>query len=141
MKKLIKKILKEQDEELKERFLLSMRSLQYIIESLIKSRSIEEIEFVDIEFYEKYKSISAAIKVKSYCEDPDFGELTSRMNEVENEIYRVLKNYEFSVDGKLKKVDGGSFIMMFPVKVNWESGNGDLLIEFYLQQDDFREIG
>jgi hypothetical protein len=24
--------------------------------------------------------------------------------------------------------------------VNWESGNGDLLIEFYLHQDDYREI-
>jgi hypothetical protein len=117
-----------------------MKSLEYILQSGVKSNLVEEIEFVNIDFYEKYKDITAEIKVKSYCEDPDFGALTYQMNKVEDEIFSVIKNYEFLTNGKLNKVNGDSYLMMFPIKVNWESGSGDLLIEFYLHQDDYREI-
>lgn len=44
------------------------------------------------------------------------------------------------MNGKLNKVDNDSDFMMFPIKVNWESGSGDLFIEFFLHQDDYREI-
>ena len=140
MKEIIKKILKEEDQGLKEKFLRNMVSLQYIIESGVKKGIIEEIEFVNIDFTEKWQEITAEIKVKSYCEDPDFGALTYQMNKVEDGIFSVIKNYEFSINGKLNKVDGDSYLMMYPIKVNWESGSGDLLIEFYLRQDDYREI-
>ena len=140
MKETIKKILKEEGEGLKERFIKNMKSLEYLIQSNIKSDIIDELEFVDIEFNEKWKDISASIKVKSYSEDPDFGSFTDQLNRVEDELFRVIKNYEFLMNGKLNKVNGDSYFMMFPIKVNWESGNGDLLIEFYLHQDDYREI-
>ena len=117
-----------------------MKSLEYLIQSNIKNDIIDELEFVDIEFYEKYKDISTTIKVKSFSEDPDFGSFTDQLNRIEDEIFRVIKNYEFLMNGKLNKVNGDSYFMMFPIKVNWESGNGDLLIEFYLHQDDYREI-
>lgn len=67
MKSYIKKILKEEDGGLKERFLRNMKSLEYIIQSNVNN-DIEEIEFVDVKFYERYKDITATIKVKSYCE-------------------------------------------------------------------------
>lgn len=140
MKEVIKKILKEQDEELKERFLRNMKSLEYILQSGIKSDIIEELEFVNIDFYPKYKDISVEIKVKSYSEDPDLGSLTDQMNKVEDEIFRILKNYEFLINGKLNKVNGDSYLMMFPIKVDWKSGDGDLFMEFYLHQDDYREM-
>lgn len=140
MKETIRKILKEENEGLKERFLKNMKSLEYLIQSNIKNVIIEELEFVDIEFYEKYKDVSATIKVKSFSEDPDFGSFTDQLNRIEDELFRIIKNYEFLLNGKLNKVNGDSYFMMFPVKVNWESGNGDLLIEFYLHQDDYREI-
>ena len=138
MKKTIRKILKEEGEGLKERFIKNMKSLEYLIHSNIKNDIIDELEFVDIEFYEKYKDISTTIKVKSFSEDPDFGSFTDQLNRIEDEIFRVIKNYEFLMNGKLNKVNGDSYFMMFPIKVNWESGNGDLLIEFYLHQDDYR---
>ena len=140
MKEMIRKILKEEGEGLKERFIKNMKSLEYLIQSNIKSDIINELEFVDIKFYEKYKDISTTIKVKSFSEDPDFGSFTDQLNRVEDELFRVIKNYEFLMNGKLNKVNGDSYFMMFPIKVNWESGNGDLLIEFYLHQDDYREI-
>jgi hypothetical protein len=138
MKQIIRKILKEEDGRLKEKFLRNMKSLEYIIQSGIKSDIIEEIEFVNIDFGRRYKDISTEIKVKSVSEDPDFGSLTDQMNKVEDELFRILKNYEFLENGKLNKVDGDSYLMMFPIKVNWESGVGDLYIEFYLIQDDYR---
>lgn len=138
MKQTIRKILKEENEGLKERFLKNMKSLEYIIQSGIKSDIIEEIEFVNIDFGRQYKDISTEIKVKSVSEDPDFGSLTDQMNKVEDELFRILKNYEFLENGKLNKVDGDSYLMMFPIKVNWESGVGDLYIKFYLIQDDYR---
>jgi len=140
MKETIKKILKEEGEGLKGRFIKNMKSLEYLIQSNIKNDIIDELEFVDIEFYEKYKDISTTIKVKSFSEDPDFGSFTDKLNRIEDELFRVIKNYEFLMNGKLNKVNGDSYFMMFPIKVNWESGNGDLLIEFYLHQDDYREI-
>lgn len=139
MKEVIRKILKEEDSGLKERFLRNMKSLEYILQSGIKSNIIEELEFVNIEFYEKYKDITATIKVKSYCEDPDIIELTDQMNRVEDELYKIIKNYEFLMNGKLNKVDGDTYLMFFTIKVNWESNNGDLFIDFYLHQDDYRE--
>lgn len=140
MKEMIRKILKEEGEGLKERFIKNMKSLEYLIQSNIKTNIIEELEFVDIRFYEKYKDISATIKVKSFSEDPDFGSFTYQLNKVEDELFRVIKNYEFLMNGKLNKVDNDSYFMMFPIKVNWESGSGDLFIEFFLHQDDYREI-
>lgn len=140
MKSFIKKILKEEGEGLKERFIKNMKSLEYLIQSNIKNDIIDELEFVDIEFHEKWKDISASIKVKSFSEDPDFGSFTDQLNRVEDELFRVIKNYEFLMNGKLNKVDNDSYFMMFPIKVNWESGSGDLFIEFYLHQDDYREI-
>ena len=140
MKETIRKILKEEGEGLKERFIKNMKSLEYLIQCNIKNDIVDELEFVDIEFYEKYKDISTTIKVKSFSEDPDFGSFTDQLNRIEDELFRVIKNYEFLMNGKLNKVNGDSYFMMFPIKVNWESGNGDLLIEFYLHQDDYREI-
>ena len=140
MKEMIRKILKEEGEGLKERFIKNMKSLEYLIQSNIKNDIIDELEFVDIEFNEKWKDISASIKVKSFSEDPDFGSFTYQLNKVEDELFRVIKNYEFLMNGKLSKVDNDSYFMMFPIKVNWESGGGDLFIEFYLHQDDYREI-
>jgi hypothetical protein len=133
-------ILKEQDEKLKEKFLRNMKSLEYILQSGIKSNIIEEVEFVNIEFIESYEDISAEIEVKSYCEDLDIGALTDQMNKIEDEIFRILKNYEFLENGKLTKVDGDSYLMMFPIKVDWKSSNGELFMEFFLRQDEYREI-
>ena len=48
MKQKIRKILKEEGEGLKERFLKNMKSLEYIIQSNVNN-DIEEIEFVALD--------------------------------------------------------------------------------------------
>lgn len=139
MKTTIRKILKEQNEGIKERFLKNMKSLEYVIQSRVNGDIIEDIEFDDIEFYEKYSEIEAVVKVKSWCEDPDLNELSQQLKKVEKEIYSSIRNLEFSKNGKLNTVNDDTYLMLFAVKVNWDSGSGDLFIEFIIRQDDYRD--
>lgn len=139
MKETIRKILKEQNEGIKERFLKNMKSLEYVIQSKVNGDIIEDIEFDNIEFYEKYSEIDATVKVKSWCEDPDLNELSQQLKKVEKEIYSSIRNLEFSKNGKLNTVNDDTYLMLFAVKVNWDSGSGDLFIEFIIRQDDYRD--
>lgn len=138
MKETIRKILKEQNENVKERFLKNMKSLEYTVQSIFDNGVISEIEFVDINFNERYSEIRATAKVSSWCEDPDLYELTEQLRNVEREIYRMFNNFEFSKNGKLNKVNGDSYLMVLPSKVNWDAVSGDLFMEFDILQDDYR---
>lgn len=140
MRETIRKILKEQGDELKERFLKSMELLEYMIQSNINDEVIDEIEFFDIETYGtgRYSSIRATAKVRSSCDDPDLNELTKQLKKVESEIYGLFKNFEFSENGKLNKVNGDSYLMVIPNKVDWNGINGDIFMEFDIVQDDYR---
>lgn len=138
MKETIRKILKEQNEGVKDRFLKNMESLEYIVQSKVDNNIITEIEFVDIDFYERYSEIRAIAKVSSWCEDPDLHELAEQLKNVEREVYNLFKNFEFSKNGKLNKVNGDSYLMVIPSKVNWNGLNSDLFMEFDLLQDDYR---
>jgi hypothetical protein len=139
MKETIRKILKEQNEGIKERFFKNMRSLEYVIQSKVNGDIIEDIEFDNVEFYEKYSEIVATVKVKSWCEDPDLNELAQQLKKVEKEIYSSIRNLEFSKNGKLNTVNDDTYLMLFAVKVNWDSGSGDLFIEFIIRQEDYRD--
>lgn len=140
MKETIRKILKEQGDDLKGRFLKSMKSLEYIIQSNVNDKVIDEIEFFDIETYGTggYISIRATAKVRSSCDDPDLNELTEQLKKVESEMYRLFENFEFSENGKMNKVDGDSYLMVIVSKVNWNGINGDIFMEFDIVQDDYR---
>lgn len=138
MKETIRKILKEQGDDLKGRFLKSMKSLEFMIQSNINDEVIDEIEFSNVEFYERFGEIRATAKVRSSCDDPDLNELTEQLKKVESEIYRLFKNFEFSENGKMNKVDGDSYLMVIPSKVNWDGINGDIFMEFDMLQDDYR---
>lgn len=138
MKETIRKILKEQNDNVKERFLKNMKSLEYTVQSIFDNGVISEIEFVDINFNERYSEIRATAKVSSWCEDPDLYELTEQLRNVEREIYRMFNNFEFSKNGKLNKVNGDSYLMVLPSKVNWDAVSGDLFMEFDILQDDYR---
>lgn len=138
MKETIRKILKEENESVKDRFLKNMSSLEYIIQSKLKSNIITEIEFVDTAFYERYGDVRTTLKVSSWCEDPDLDELTQQLKNVESEIYNLFNNFEFSKNGKLKQVNGDSYLMVVPSKVNWDAINGDIFMEFDVLQDDYR---
>lgn len=140
MKETIRKILKEQGDDLKGRFLKSMKSLEFMIQSNINDEVIDEIEFFDIITFEKggYREIRATAKVRSSCDDPDLNEITEQLKKVESEMYRLFENFEFSENGKMNKVDGDSYLMVIVSKVNWDGINGDIFMEFDILQDDYR---
>ena len=138
MKDLIRHILREQNEGIEEKFVKNMRSLEFMIQSKVNSDIIKEIGFFDVEFQERYGDIRAIVKVSSFCEDPDLHELTEQLKNVEREIYDLFKNFEFSENGKLNKVNGDSYLMVIPSKVNWDALSGDIFMEFDIIQDDYR---
>ena len=138
MKETIRKILKEENEGVKDRFLKNMESLEYIVQSKVNDTIISEIELVDIEFYERFGEIRATAKVSSWCEDPDIDELHKQLKSVEREMYNLFTNFEFSKNGKLNKVNGDSYLMVIPNKVNWDAFSSDILMEFDILQDDYR---
>lgn len=138
MKETIRKILKEQNEGIEERFLKNMKSLEYTVQSIVDNGVISEIELVNIDFNERYGEIRATAKVSSWSEDPDLHELSEQLKNVEREMYRMFNNFEFSKNGKLNKVNGDSYLMVFPSKVNWDAISGDIFMEFDILQDDYR---
>jgi hypothetical protein len=138
MKDLIGRIIKEQNEGLKERFVKNMRSLEYVVQSNVNSDLINEIGLFDIEFQERFSQIRATAKVISWCEDSDIDELHKQLKRVEYEMYRLFNNLEFTKNGKLDKVNGDSYLMVIPWKVNWDGESGDIFMEFDIIQDDYR---
>ena len=60
MRQKIKQMLKESDGELKSRFIKSAESLEYIIESLVDTNLITNIEIENIKFDEKYLLVNSS---------------------------------------------------------------------------------
>ena len=83
MKETIRKILKEQNEGLKERFIKSANKMVYIIETHVESNLITNIEIENIMFDEKYSEISGDLIITSWCEDPDILEFTRTLKMVD----------------------------------------------------------
>jgi len=90
MKELIRHILKEQNEGLKERFIKSANKMVYIIETHVESNLITNIEIENIMFDEKYSEISGDLIITSWCEDPDILEFIRTLKMVDKEIEKVL---------------------------------------------------
>ena len=65
-------------------------------------------------------------------------ELYKQLKNVENEMYRLFNDLEFSKNGKLNKVNGDSYVMVIPSKVNWDGLSSNIFMEFDIIQDDYR---
>jgi len=118
----MRRLIKE-SEDRKERIADSMQTLIHIIEVNKKSKFIESIELGNVYTYDVYNTIECNIIVKGYCEDPDLGEFSKILKEIDNDIYRVVQDYEFDqiidylhsefpnlveVETRIKKVQLGS---------------------------------
>ena len=143
MKKLIKNILKEEEEEnnLEERFKNSMKKLQYIFESNVSSK-IDSIEINKINFIPKYPYIEGKLIVKSYYEDHDFGGIAKHIDKLEDEVYKIQGQYTFTEKGRLIKrgPDNDWFMSCMPIAMKWNSYGDEpfmITLEFLLFQDDF----
>lgn len=142
MKKLIKNILKENEENnLEQRFRNSMQKLQYIFESQVSSE-IDSVEISEIEFDPKYTEIQANLTVKSYYEDHDFGSLAKQIDRLEDEVYKIQEKYTFTENGGLIKrgPDNDWFMSCVPIGMKWQAGGDEsfmLILDFWIRQDEY----
>jgi len=142
MKKLIKNILKENEENnLEERFKNSMQKLQYIFESNVSS-NIDTVEIKDISFIPRNPYIEGKLVVKSYYEDHDFGGIAKHIDKLEDEVYKIQGQYTFTESGGLIKrgLDNDWFLSCMPIAMKWQAGGEEsfvLTLEFILFQDEY----
>ena len=139
MKEVIKKILKEENENTKETVKTSFQTLLYIIESNTNNKFIEEVSLEKVNFYENYGTIEGFINVKSYCEDPDVGAFTRIVDEIDTELYSIIKKYEFNRDGSLKKHQERDVYLIFLFSgCQWDYRTNELHMKYVIIQDEFR---
>jgi hypothetical protein len=142
MKDLIRNILKENEEnDLEQRFKNSMEKLQYIFESSISSE-IDSVEISEIEFDPKYTQIQAKLTVKSYYEDHDFSAIAKHADKIEDEIYKINRQYTFTENGGLirRGPDNDWTLGCMPIAMRWQAGGEEsfvLTLEFWVSQDEY----
>lgn len=139
MRQTIKKILKEETtDDVEDRFKRSVITLQYILESSLNSNIISEVEINNTNIYRSggALTVEAEINIKSYCEDPYINELQKEMNRADEELNKVLKEYNFEENGSIKRI-GNRNLSYFLIGVNWDTETYDLNMKYYMMQDDF----
>ena len=141
MKETIRKILKEQNESLKERFIKSANKMVYIIETHVGSNLITNIEIENIIFDEKYKEISGDLIITSWHEDPDLLEFTQQLRRVDNELDKVLLKYSFKENGSFGSNTGKyNNLMWYFIGCEWSSDNNFILkVKYAFRQEEYDE--
>ncbi len=142
MKNIIRKILKEdEDNNLEQRFRNSMQKFQYIFESSLSS-DVDSVEISEIQFIPKYPYIEGKLTVKSYFEDHDFGSIGRHADSIENEIYKINRQYTFTENGGLirRGPDNDWTLGCMPIAMKWQAGGEEsfvLTLEFIISQDEY----
>jgi hypothetical protein len=140
MKELIRYILKEEENEnLKERFVRSAKSIPYIIQSNVDSNLITEIEIESINYNNRHNSINGELLITSWCEDPDLFEFTNQLKLVDKELDTVLLNYSFTSNGSFGKKKGKYNNMMFWfVGCEWSAeGDYTMKMKYHFTQEEY----
>jgi hypothetical protein len=138
MKETIRKILKEQNEGLKERFIKSAKKMAYIIETHVGSNLITNIEIENIIFDEKYKEISGDLIITSWCEDPDILEFIRTLKMVDKEIEKVLLNYTFRSNGSFGEKGEWNNLMWYMIACNWDIDNNyEIKMKYHFRQEEY----
>jgi hypothetical protein len=138
MKETIRKILKEQNEGLKERFIKSANKMVYIIETHVGSNLITNIEIENIIFDEKYNEISGDLIITSWCEDPDIIEFIRTLKMVDKEIEKVLLNYTFRSNGSFGEKGEWNNLMWYMIACNWDIDNNDeIKMKYHFRQEEY----
>jgi hypothetical protein len=143
MKKLIRHILKEEEENnnLENRFKNSMQKLQYIFEVNFSS-DINSVEISEIKFDPKFNYIEGKLTLKSYFEDHDFGAIGRRIALLEDEVYGISRQFTFTKKGGLIKRGPNNdwFMSCMPMGMKWQAGGDDpfmITLEFIIYQDEY----
>jgi hypothetical protein len=135
----MRRLIKE-NEDKKERVSESIQTLIHIIEVNKKSKFIESLELGDVYVSDRYDTIEAGIKVMGYCEDPDIGELSKILKDIDNDIYRIVRDYELDKEGNIKRCpEGDTYLMFMAESVNWSMRDNNIEMGFHIVQDEFRD--
>ena len=141
MKDLIKNILNEETESLRERFIRSAKSIPYIIESIVDTNIINGVEVENITFDEKYTEIAGDIIITSWNEDPDLYEFTQQLRRIDNELDKVLLKYSFKDNGSFRQNIGKyNNLMWYFIGCEWSSNNEFILkMRYAFRQEEYDE--
>ena len=141
MRHKIRQILKENDGELKSRFIRSTESIPYIIESIVDTNLITNIEIENIRFDQKYTEISAELVITSWNEDPDLFEFTRQLGRIDGELDKVLLKYSFKSNGSFGKNTGKyNNLMWYFIGCEWSSDNQFILkMTYAFRQEEYDE--
>ena len=135
----MRRLIKENDNK-KEKVADSIQTLLHIVEANKKSKFIESLELGDVYVSDRYDTIECDIKVMGWCEDPDLGELTKVLKDIDNDIYNIIRDYELDREGNIKKCPPSDTYLMFMAEsVNWNFRDGNLIVGFHIVQDDYRD--
>jgi len=139
MRSKILKILKENNDDLKNRFIRSAESMEFILETYVDSNLITNIEINNITYDSKYNEISGDINITSWCEDPDLFEFTNQLKLVDKEMDKVLLNYTFSSNGSFNKKKGQyNNLMWYFIGCEWMAeGNYILKMKYHFRQEEY----
>ena len=140
MKNIIKNILNEETEGLRERFIRSAESLPYIIESVVDSKLITGVEIKNIKYDETYNTINCELIITSWHEDPEVLTFRHQLGRVNKEIDRVLMNYSFTSNGVFGKNKGKNNNLMwwfFGCEWNSSSNNDELIMKYEFRQEEY----
>lgn len=139
MRSKILKILKEEGDDKRERFIRSAKKLGFILETEVNSNIITDIEINNIIYDSKYNEITGDINITSWCEDPDLFEFTNQLKLVDKEMDKVLLNYTFSSNGSFNKKKGiYNNMMWYFVGCEWMAeGDYILKMKYHFRQEEY----
>ena len=141
MRHKIRQILKEDDGELKSRFIRSAESIPYIIESIVDTNLINDIEVQNITFDERYTEIAGDLVITSWHEDPDLFEFTRQLGRIDKELDKVLLKYSFKSNGSFgKNIGKFNNLMWYFIGCEWSSDNQFILkMTYAFRQEEYDE--
>ena len=141
MRELIKHILKEDNDNLKNRFMKSVTRIPYIMESNVDSNLITGIEIENVTFDSRYTEIAGDLIITSWNEDPDLFEFTEQLRKVDKEIDKVFLKYSFKSNGSFGRNTGKyNNLMWYFIGCEWSSDNQFILkMKYAFRQEDYEE--
>lgn len=141
MRHKVRQMLRENDSELKSRFIRSTEAIPYIIESIVDTNLINDIEVQNITFDERYIEIAGDLVIKSWHEDPDLFEFTRQLGRIDKELDKVLLKYSFKSNGSFGKNTGKyNNLMWYFIGCEWSSDNEFILkMTYAFRQEEYDE--
>jgi hypothetical protein len=133
MKELIRKVLKEDASDLKEKFIRSAQKIAWILQSNVDSSLITNIETANIRYIDRSNEIEGELLITSWCEDPDLFSFTDQLKTVDTELNKILLNYSFTSNGSFGEKKGKyNNLMCWFIGCEW-SAEGDYSIKMRYQ--------